>query len=174
MARYGTVPPENLVFRALDTVGDGSGDVQAIGDYSDTGDGLTNFKITAQPGERLTIERMLIGYEDTAGMAARDYGNIGDGLTNGIKVIVTNPDDDIVLDLTNARPVKTNGEWSAHCYDATLNTWSSGNELFAVRWTFAKTGEPLFLDTGYSLVVRHNDDLSGLISNTYICHGVRK
>ena len=86
MARFGNVAPDKMIFRACDTVGDGSGTTNAVGDYSSAAD---DFKITAQAGERLKIERMLVSYEDTSGMQAQEYGNLGSALTNGIEVLVT-------------------------------------------------------------------------------------
>ena len=161
--------PSRFIYRRLDTVGDGTGAKSAIGDYSLA---AQDFKITAPPAYQYEVARMIVSIEDTAGFQAAEYGNLGAALTNGVSVLVTNSSGDTILDLTDGAPVKSNAQWSSLCYDADLKTWGAGNELLAVRWTFTKAGEPILLKPGQSLVVRLNDDFSGLIGHVFEVQGL--
>ena len=158
---------ENFISRYADTNGDGTGTANAVGDYSST---TTDFKVTAQPGETLSIGRMIVSAEDTSGMAARDYGNIGNGLTNGIEVLVTDDLGATINTLTPA-PIKDNAEWAKVCYDSNILTWGPGNELLVVRWTFSKSGAQIELPPGHSVVVRCSDDLTGLVTHNFVIQG---
>jgi len=162
---------ERNIFRCLDTNGDGTGDFQAIGDYSVT---PTDFFIQPASGEIFILHRMLVMIEDSSGMAARDYGNIANGLTNGI-AIGTFRDGVLVNQLTQNTPILTNGEWARPCHDVDLKTWSTGNEVLTVRWTFEKSGKPITLNGGKkeSFRVTLNDDLTGLVEHTFHVQGYK-
>lgn len=158
------------LYRYLDTDGDGTGTIDATGDYSDaTGTGVEDFYYEAVKGT--TIERMLVSVGDTAGMQSQEYGNIGAALTNGVSVLLYNEHGALYEDLTAGQPVKTNAEWGALCFDVDVKTWGSGNELLVARWTFAKSGLPLHLPAGAKLVVRVNDKMDGLLSHRYMIQG---
>lgn len=161
--------PDRFIYRRLDAVGDGTGTKSAVGDYSLA---AQDFKITAPSAHQYEISRMIVSVEDTAGFQAAEYGNLGAALTNGISVLVTDAADATIIDLTDGAPVKTNAQWSSLCYDADLKTWGSGNELLAVRWTFAKAGAPIRLKPGQSLVARLNDDFTGLVGHTFEVQGL--
>lgn len=162
--------PEDKLFRYLDTVGDGNGTKNANGNYSVTSD---DFKITPPAGERYAISRMIVEVEDTSGMQAEEYGNLGAALTNGIQVLVVDDGDTTILDLTDGEAIKTNAGWGSHCYDVALKSWGAGDELLLARWTFARTGSRLLLESGYSLLVRLNDDFTGLVGHYFFVNGIR-
>lgn len=155
----------SLIYRYLDTAGDGTGTKNANGNYSITPD---EFKFV--PGDPCEIHRMIVCAEDTSGMQASEYGNLGSALTNGVKISVERAGVEI-LDLTDGITIKTNAGWGSICYDADVKTWGAGNELLTVRWTFAKTGAPLTLSNGEELIVTLNDDFTGLISHYFMIHG---
>ncbi len=157
---------DKLIFRYLDTNGDGTGTKNANGDYSGAAD---EFFITADsPCE---IHRMVIEIEDTSGFAAAEYGNLGTNLTNGVKVSVDDHLGNELVDLVDGLNVTTNAEWARLCYDADLKTWGAGNEFLMVRWTFARSGQPITLTDGDKLIVTLNDNLSGLVSHYFMVQG---
>ena len=161
------VTGDKFISRYADTTGDGTGSPDAVGDYSAA---TTDFKITAQPGQTLSLGRMIVSIEDTAGMAAADYGNIAGGLTNGITVLIL---DDVGGTLSTLTPaaVQTNGDWAHVCYDANVLTWGAGSEHFVVRWTFSNSGAAIQLNPGQSLCIRCADDLTGLLVHRFLVQG---
>lgn len=159
-----------MISQFLDTVGDGSGTINANGDYSSAAE---EFLISpaAETDKRIAykIYRMVISAEDTNGMQAQEYGNLGAALTNGVTIV----HDDGSMTITNLTPtpIKTNALWGSYCYDVDVKSWGSGNELLVVRWTFSKSGAPITLANNERLVVGLNDDFSGLISHGFMVQG---
>lgn len=157
-----------ILSRYLDTNGNGTGTKNANGDYSGA---VEEFYIEAQAGENLEIARMIVSVEDTGGMQAQEYGNLGSALTNGIEVKVLNEHDTVIMDLTDGIPIKTNAQWGIICYDVDVKSWGAGNSLLLVRWTFAKSGQLIYLEEGQKLVVYLNDDLDGLLFHYFMVQG---
>ena len=157
------------ISRFLDTVGDGSGTKNAIGDYSAAAE---IFFIQPPASQVFRIARLLVTICDTNGSAAGDYGNITGGIANGVTVRHQN-DAGTVTDYTDGVPVTDNASWTSFCYDGVPLVWGSGNDVFAVRWTFKKSGQYLRLDGAVNdrLEVVLNDDLRGLIFHRFLVQG---
>ncbi len=163
---------EDALYRYLDTNGNGTGTKQATGNYATVSD---IFYIQPPAAVDYFITRLVIGVEDTTGMQAEEYGNLGAALTNGITVRLQDSGG-TVLDLTDGLPVKTNAGWGQLCYDVDLKSWGAGNELLLVRWTFERAGQPLRLegeDSGRLEVVL-NDDFTGLLAHTFQVQGYQR
>jgi hypothetical protein len=161
-----------LISRALDTVGNGTGTKNANGNYSGAAE---EFLIAPDSGEDWVITRMVVSIEDTAGIQADEYGNLGAALTNGIKVEVHNSSG-LLYSLTDpSLPVKTNAQWGVYCFDVDMKSWGTAptDDLLLVRWTFAKSGQPIKLRSreGEKLVVTLNDNLTGLIAHYFVVQG---
>jgi len=155
------------IFKVLDTVGDGSGTYDAIGDYSVT---PQSFKITDTTGWGV-ITRMMIMLEDSGSFDSGLYGN-GLALTNGVRIYLKNSSDEVLQEYTSF-PIKTNGEWAGHCYDLNYFNWGSGNEVATIRWTFSNSGQPIevHFNEGEYLEVYLNDDFSGLVKHRFTVQG---
>lgn len=158
--------PKNKIFTFLDTNGDGTGTINATGNYAA---GVENFYFESTGYAE--IHRMLVHIVDTTGMSVEKYGNINGGLTNGIRLITADADLVQTCELTAQIPVKNNGEWAGMCYDANLLTWGAGNQQLAVRWTFTRSGAPIKLGPGESLRIVLNDDLTGLVEHHFMIQG---
>lgn len=161
--------PGEMIFSYLDTNGDGSGTKVATGNYSVAAD---DFYISPPDGQTYHIYRMIVHIEDDTGMQVQDYGNITNGISNGVSVLVEDPDSTEILDLTDGLPITTNGEWTRVCYDVDVKSWGSGNEVLSARWTFAASGSPIVLPSNWSLIVRLNDDFSTLLDHTFKVQGL--
>lgn len=163
---------KTIFSRQADTVGNGTGDFNAIGNYSSGGLGETIFRIAPGAGEVYRITRMLVGVYDSSGMQCQEYGNLGSALTNGVVVRVHNGTSTLI-DLTDNLPIKYNGQWGALCYDADVKSWGNGNELLVARWTFERAGQPIRLDgdNNEELQVVLNDNMTGLIEQTFTVQG---
>ncbi|MCW2309717.1 hypothetical protein [Rhodobium gokarnense] len=168
VASEGTdVVAENLLFRYLDTVGDGSGTKNAVGNYASP---TQDFRITCPANEIYVISRMLVLLRDGGTLSADEYGNLS-ALTNGILVKVLDSGDSELIDLTDNVPIKSNLHWSRLCYDVTEHDWATGDNFVAVRWTFAASGAPILLTAGESLAVRLSDDFTGMVEQYFHVQG---
>lgn len=162
--------PNLIISRFADTVGDGTGTLQATGNYA--GD-PTEFKLRAKATEHLSIERMIVTVED-AGLNNYDvYGGAG-VLTNGISVYVTDNDGTLLYYLTDPdAPVKTLGGWAHYCFDAHILDATAGDDHFVSRWTFARSGTPVELLPGWSVNVLCEDSFVALTEHKFLMQGHR-
>jgi hypothetical protein len=160
-----------LIFRFLDAVGDGTGAKSATGDYSSA---PTVFLIQPPPKEVYRISRMIVTIEGDLNMRADRYGSLPDALANGITVQVHNGVD-VVADLTDGVPITNNAEWARAAFDVDLKNWGPGmgREYLLVRWRFSDAGQFLRLEgrLNESLRVRLNDDFTGLIEHYFMVQG---
>lgn len=137
--------------------------------FSDGGLGVTDYFIQPPAANMtLVLVRMFPYIRDGSGMAAEDFGNITDGLTNGLKFFM-NQDGATEVDMTAGDPIKNNAGLRRHFYDAARSTWSTGDEFMSGRWTFTRdgNGDPIVLRgsnlaAGCRMGVRLHDDLSDL------------
>jgi hypothetical protein len=158
-----------LFSRYLDTVGDGSGTYNAIGDYG----GGQVFKLAPGADEVMSVARMIVSIRDSGAMSAEKYGFLNE-LSTGVTVGVYDNDGLLFL-LTDAdEPITSNAMWGGYCYDVDLKTFGSGDEFLLVRWTFARFGAPIVLQGAYGqyLGVTLNDDMTGLVEQTFLGQGI--
>ncbi len=159
-----------LLFRLLDTNGDGTGTKAVTGNHSGAAE---IYYIQPPAGKTFIIARMLVSIEDTASMRADRYGDLGAALTNGL-VLRVQDDNGTIIDLTDGLPIQTNAHWGRFCYDVDIKTWGAGNELLVARWTFAKAGVEGIVLRGSKnerLELVANDDFTGLINHAFYVNG---
>lgn len=159
------------LFKALSSNGDGTGTVNAIGDYSVT---PLNLKYTGEIDKVGLINRMIVQIVDGNGFSVSNYGALP-ALTNGVVVSVKDANDNVINSLT-AYPVLSNGDWGAQCYDAQYQSYGVGDDTLLVRWTFGNSGKPLEIDfrKGEYLDVELNDNFTGLTLHRFKIDGVFK
>ncbi len=166
-----------MIGQFLDSVGDGSGVVQATADLSGGEIFFIQppagkiFFIQPPAGKIFHIARMLVHIEDSGPTSADDYGGIS-ALTNGIVVRCQN-DTGTILNLTGGLPIQTNGAWGRVCFDLKLDGFGAGNDFVNARWTFEKSGVFLELvgDNNDRLEVVFSDSFVGLASHTFMVQG---
>jgi hypothetical protein len=158
---------DGMVFRHLDTNGDGTGTKEMTGNYA-----LSPEEFFFEADNVTFLYRMIVQYQDAGNIIARQYG-AGIVLANGIDMEVRDRDDNVLIDLLDGIPITGNDDWAHVCYDLTIGSALGSEKLFAARWTFAKSGCPIVLKPGEKLVARFNDDFSGLISQTYMVQGYK-
>ena len=167
VASTGSVPL--IISTHLDSIGDGTGVINANSDYSSGGSGSTEFFIAPPTGSAYRIHRLIVFVEDVGSFDSGFYGNsvvLGNGMTVTIESGSTT-----LVDLTNGHPITTNSSWAHFCHDLTVFTFGTGNEFMSVRWTFAKSGTPVRLENPERLVVTLNDDLTGLVAHHFLVQG---
>lgn len=160
--------PTRHIFRFLDTNGDGSGTENANGDYSST-PGVFYFQ---NVNRGALINRMNVSVYDTKGIEAEEYGNLGSALGNGIRVQVTDSDDNEIVAVDGGLAITFNAGWAFNNYDVSLVDFgNTTNEAVLCRWSFYKSGLPLMIPAGYKFKVTCNDDLQGLITHYFKIDG---
>lgn len=170
---YGPVPTPLYKFLTMD--GDGA-TKNANGDYSAQGLGEKCFFIQPPAGQIYRITRMMVLVRDgRANFRPDHYGELPE-LANGIQVKVTGGiNQDVLVDLTDGLPVKTNGNWGKVCYDSEIYPSEQGTDdsYLKVRWTFERAGYPIRLvgDNSERLGVFLSDDLSDLVEHHFHIQG---
>lgn len=163
------------LFEFLDTVGDGSGTKNAVGDYSNQ-----QFKIVPPAPTIYYIRRMIVNIVDTGNMNAGTYGVLS-ALSNGISInYVSNG---VTYDLTGEVTVKTNGDWGRYCYDVSISDLGAVTNYVTARWTFAKAlgglvegietpnALTLYGNNGDYFYANLNDDFAGITSHYFMVQG---
>lgn len=125
-------------------------------------------------GSVAEITRMIGFVQDGANFTAEHYGAIGSALTNGISLAVYNSDGTLKYELTDGHlPVTQNVHWSAYCHDLEYRSFGAGDKSLSFRWTFAKTGKPVYLSQsrGDYLGMTVADTLSALTEHLMLVQG---
>ena len=151
-----------------DTVGDGSGTDDFIGDFTTPEEGL----IIPKAGEIIEIHRMIVYIEDVGagGFKAETYGALS-ALSNGVTVkTFVSAGADQITDYTPT-PVTNNAQWGAMCFDVDVKTWGAGAEMLLARYTFVRAGEPITLTEDERIVVGFSDNLTGLVHHQFHFQG---
>ena len=107
---------KRLVNILASTGGDGTGDTNAVGDYSSE---TEVFYYQPAADEIVSISRMIVSIEDAGAPDSGKYGN-NITLTNGIVVRLS--DSSGVVNTLTGFNILTNGQWAAHCHDLTQHT----------------------------------------------------
>jgi len=162
------VSPRSLIYRYLDTNGDGTGTKNAVGDYSTP----TDFYIAPPAGTAYSIERLIVHIEDNGTLSPDKYGALT-ALSNGIDVEMLRGAA-VLCDFNDGLPITHNGDWGRNSYDWSESSFGAGNNIVQVRLTFSKTGSALYLNgnLGDKLVIRMNDNLTGLVEHYFMVQGI--
>lgn len=153
-------------FALADTVGDGTGTQDAIGDYSLA---VEEFKVTPATGEILTVNQVIIAVTDGAAMSGSAYGS-DLVLSNGIEIMLINGNDDVRQDITDGLPVITNTDL-ARLGPVTELVFGAGDQGLQCLLTF---DEPLIVRDSERLAFRLNDDFSDLVHHYFTVIGTVK
>ena len=157
---------EKALSRALDTVGDGTGTDNHLGNYAAAAQIV---RIRPPVSKTYRINRLIVHYDDNGAFGATNYG-ASTGLTIGVKVSKKDANDIDLIDLTNGNPIVSNGDW-AKVGDVTIQDWGGGDNMLSATWVFST---PIVL-RGYdseSLCVTLNDDFTGLTQHILTAQGV--
>jgi hypothetical protein len=123
--------------RLIDTVGDGTGltEMAAI---------ARDYFVRPGPNELVHVGRLLMVMEDNAKFAGEKYTAAG-ALTNGIVITLENPAG--VIHNFTPQPIKKIGHWALLAgVDVVVTDFTTGNDLYMVRWTMDKAENHVILD----------------------------
>lgn len=128
----------------------------------------TPVEFTFEPTAKCHISRVLVTVQDAGAFTATSYGAVA-ALANGVEFEHSGG---TVVDLLGGLPITGNSDWARVCYDTLeLDFTGGGSTSLVVRWTFAKAGIPLTLESGDSIIVRVNDNLTGLVGHYFMLQG---
>jgi hypothetical protein len=160
---------ENQLVMALDTNGDGTGDISQNVDGSST-----PVKFFRQPpsDKKYKLKRMNVQAIDGNFNNAAQYGALGAALTNGIRIYVEN-DGGIIKEYTSDFKIKRNHDWSFLAGIDSPVVGGAGEDALLVRWTFERSFSNITLDGSKNerLVVEIQDNLTGLTDQTCVVQG---
>jgi hypothetical protein len=160
--------PEDAIYKFLDNVGDGSG----YKNFNHENSASAAYGAYVAD-EACLIERMIVSMEDTSGMQAQEYGNLGAALTTGWKFLVLDTVSATACDLTDGVAITTNALIGQVCYDVDVKTWGAGNEVLVARWTFGRAGQGIYLPRDYRIKIPLADDFTGLITHYFQIQGYK-
>ncbi len=154
------------IYEYLDTNGDGTGTINVNGDYSSAAEDFY-YQATVTSN----IARLIVIIEDSGSFTAENYGGIST-LSNGMRLFLEDSDSNSEIALDGGSAIKSNAHWGGLCYDVDRKSWGAGNDFLLVRFSFDKAGACLCLDAGEKIILRANDDLSGLILHQFMIQGM--
>lgn len=168
----GTV--DSLLFRHLDTSGNGTGSKNANGDYRPvpTGSGQTIFFIQPESHEVYRIERIIVRIRN----GAVDVGTYGEGmptgLPSGIQVRIQN-DSTTKLDLIDGLPVMAVDEWQKIGFETKIQDQGSGDDVMYAELKLKDLGGIIRLvgEDSERLEFVLNDNFSSLTDQFFIVQG---
>jgi len=121
----------------LDSVGDGSGTTEMAA-------AADAYFVTPGANEFIELARVLVYMEDNGKFAGEKYTATA-ALADGI--VITKENAGGVLHTYTPQPIKTIGHWGLLAgVDVILTDFTTGNDMFIVRWTLSKAEHKTTLD----------------------------
>jgi len=155
-------------WRHFDTIGDGTGDTDFIGDYSVT---PVVPRMDCAEDEFLFIHYVTTIIEDATKFDPSKYGNLP-ALTNGITMGVYGPDG-VERHRFNQHTIKTAAAW-IHQAESSVAQEGTGAHIFIAKLEFTGiSADGYRLYPGDSLRVVLNDNFTGLDDHEFVAHGTR-
>ena len=160
--------PSSIFFRALSTGGDGTGDFNAIEDYSNS---PTEFSVTPLKGEKLYASRFSVNmvFPGAPPPLWDGYGPIAGGLTNGVSIEVSSSASNVEFP---AIVLMMNTNWT-FLPTQRLN-WGNGVTQLVCTLDLTTSGGYAILDGDVDYFkVKLNDDFSPFLRQVFILQGFK-
>jgi len=148
----------------FDSVGNGTGTTEMAAAADD-------YFIVPGANELIEVARILMVMEDNGKFAGELYTAAG-ALSTGIKITKENAGG--VLHTYTPQPIKKIGHWGLLAgVDVILTDFTTGNDIFIVRWTLSKSEHQTILDgrNGEFLKFEVNDTLVAAVSHLVSAQG---
>lgn len=154
----------------LSDVGDGTGNVNANGDYSVT---PKTFFIQPAATEIIILNELVIHIVNGGALPATVYGGLAGALTNGINVTLTNSR--VAAGLILPVNIKNNADLIHTGGNFNLINFSGGVDAIAATIDFKKSHMPLILkgSEGHKLEVILTDNFTGLNDHHFTAKGYK-
>lgn len=138
----------------------------------------TTYTFAPTENQLVHVERCIPFIQDTGGFYASRYGGMAAALTAGIVMAVYGTvdgvDDTVLYNLTDTDyPIKSNADWTSYCYDTSYVSYGQGDNMLVSRWTFAKSGQPVYLDASKNQYIGLStaDTLTDLVAHHVLIQG---
>jgi hypothetical protein len=159
----------------LDTNGDGTGTIDATGDYSGAAD---DFFYTVPSEAYIQIIGLSVLIRDGAKFELGGYGASALALSNGIEVIIYDAAQDEEVVIAGGLPITTNTDWLGICASAEIvavtGGGGGGNETaWAVKLHCGTEKHPLILEPGDKMIIRVSDSFIHLDDHKFFIQGVK-
>lgn len=161
------------VSHVLDTVGDGSGDTNATGDYSVD---PQEFYYRPEVGSDVEVRRLIILVGGTAGIRMERYCGLSSPLANGVIINARDNAGDIFFITDPFEPVKDTATWGLYAGNLSIYDPSPGDKYVLAELDFTKmirTGLALKGGDGEFFAVTLSDDFTGLTVQKFMLMGYR-
>jgi hypothetical protein len=115
---------------------------------------------------RCELNRILFSIRDNGASGPDEFGAIANGISTGITLKVLDSGDNVIHDFLDGETITTNGGFADFCYDVdNMGQGLTGDDIYAVRWTFAAAGKAVTFAPGLGqrLEITIADDLSSLV-----------
>lgn len=149
--------------RFLDTVGDGSGSIDAAVNGSGT---PVDFSYICPAGRICYVNMLIVGVVTDGKINSGEYGNVT-ALTNGVTAWFKEKEGDPLINRTIQLPVKLTTDWQMYSHDLKISNFGVGNETLTVKHDFRTAGAPLIMLPGGQYTIRIADDLSDLVNHYF-------
>lgn len=162
-------PRQGRIFlRFADSVGDGSGSRNAIGDYSSV---PSTFFIKPTVDETFRLSLLMISYRSMNEGSATDYASMVP-LTNGIQIHIVR-DGEVTNDLTFAGRIFDNAGWETASEFYTRQRWLGNIWTYNAVIPIAKSGQSFRLagEKQEELQIILNDDFTSLERHVFGFYG---
>lgn len=158
--------------RLLDSVGDGSGGVNAIGDYSAA---PVEFSIRPPDGQVLVLTQLTVHYNAPGIFGALGYANLP-ALPVGILLDTRDRQGSVVSPLTGQVPVTFNTSWMAYGYNMNNQSWGGAETTIEAVLNMGAfdTGFEIDGNKAEYLAATLNDDFTGIVVQTFLAKGYIK
>lgn len=152
--------------KILDTVGDGSGTNNAIGNYSG---GAQSFKMTVPVGTSYTVSNLIIYLAGGTAFTNDGYGSIINSLANGwtIKIYKSG----VLNDLLDGNLIKANRDLESISTSICHPTFGGLADSLVATISFSSYGMPFYISESEYIEVILNDNFSGLAKHQFIVQG---
>jgi len=131
-----------------------------------------NYRFTCPPNRNTYLSRILINLCTLTTPIGSDFGDIANGLTNGMAWKLHDANGSVMVDLTDGNAIKQNRIFGVLAGpDWSLATAQGGDGAVTVRWTFSKAGRAIKLTPGQYIQTVVQDDLTSLPSAECMLQG---
>ena len=167
-----TVPPISglPVQKWLTSSGDGLGTYNLNGNYSTPTD---FYYLTSSLYD---IYSLIIAITDGTTFNYNDYGGIPTGtITNGVKLFIYKASILTEVPLLSGIAIKNNYEYLSVTSDVKLTQFAGTPQTMVITFHLKdEYGQPLHLDIGDKVIIRLQDNFTGLLSHTFGIRGIKQ
>lgn len=132
------------------------------------------FEYIVPNGKNIWLRRLTIAAHNSGMNPDNFFGLVA--LANGLVIEVLDNQDNQLKDFTNSEPIKILMHLSnlaGNDAGNTIDRLGAADDGAAIRWTFEKAGEPIFMREGYKFRITVNDNITGISFLRMMVQGIQ-